>query len=286
MLKLLRNTFENYREFQNENGSTIRWDYLKLLQELQEKENFHLANKLRPNHIYFKTNIMKVKLASQLFSRSVATALDFCKEELQLAEFQGVGATSRMIQLINDLFDILDSRVHGYGYKRALNFDNHTKVFERLEECKKFLMNVTAKLKIRNKTQQVKLVDSPRFTGFLGFCMAIESTKGMFKDLICDENCPIKYLPMHKISQDHIELFFANMRSHGGSNDNPTPRLFEAIYKKCLIDTELVQTSTGNCIPLKKIHILNCSSAIARINLTTYKTEEAVNYNDENQEEP
>lgn len=180
---------------------------------------------------------MKVKLASQLFSCSVATALDFCEKELQLLDFQGVGATSRMIQLINDLFDILDSRVHRYGYKRALNLNNHAKIFERLEDCKNFLLNVIAKLKTRNKTQQVKLIDSSRFTGFLGFCVAtaIESTKSMFKDLICDENCPIKHLPMHTISQDHIELFFANMRSHGGSNDNPSPRLFEAIYKKCLI---------------------------------------------------
>lgn len=131
--------------------------------------------------------------------------------------------------------------------------NNRIKVFERLEECKNFLLNVTANLKIRNKTQQVKLVDSPRFTGFIGFCVAIESTKGMFKDLICDENCPIFILPMHTISQDYIELFFANMRSHGGSNDNPTSRLFEAIYKKCLIHTELLQTTTGNWI-IKHLH--------------------------------
>lgn len=287
MLKLVRNTFENYKEFQDENRNTIRWDYVKLLQELQDKENFHLANKLRAQHVHFKTNIMKVKLATQLFSRSVATALDFCEAELKLTDFQGVNATSKMILLLNDLFDILDSRVHGYGYKLALNVDNHTRIFDRLEECKKFLMTVTTKIIIRKKLQEVKLVDSPRFTGFLGFCVAIESTKGLFKDLICDENCPIKYLPMHKVSQDHIELFFANIRSHGGSNDNPTPRLFEAIYKKCLIHTELLQTSTGNCIPLEKMSILNCSSAITRINLTTHsQNEQTVSDDDhENQDE-
>lgn len=269
MLKLIRNTFEKYREFQDENGNPIRWDYVKILQELQENESFHLANKLRTEHINFKTNIMKVKLATQLFSRSVATALDFCNKELKLPEFEGAGATSKMIQLLNDLFDILDSRVHGYELKRALNFDNHIRIFEILDKCKKFLLTVTTKIIIRNRIEQVKLIDSPRFTGFLGFCVAIESTKGMFQDLILNDYCPIRYLPMHKISQDHIELFFANIRSHGGSNDNPTPRLFETIYKKCLVHTELLQTSTGNCIPLEKIAILSCSSAIARINLTT-----------------
>ncbi|CAG4981676.1 unnamed protein product [Colias eurytheme] len=54
MLKLLRNTFEQYREFEDENGNSIRWDYVQLLQELQDKENFHLANKLRAEHIYLK----------------------------------------------------------------------------------------------------------------------------------------------------------------------------------------------------------------------------------------
>lgn len=269
MLKLVRNSFEKYRQFQDENGNCIRWDYLKLLQELQEKERFHLANKLRAEHIYFKTNVMKVKLASQLFSRSVSIALKFCKQELKLTEFLDVSATSKMIQLFNDLFDILDSRVKGYGYKRALNEDNHIEIFQKLDECKHFLLNVTTNIENKNKTAKVKLIDSPRYTGFLGFCVAIESTKGMYKELISNENCPITYLPLHKISQDHIELFFASIRSHGGSNDNPTPRLFEAIYKKNLIHTELLQTSTGNCIPLENISILNCSSGVVRINLTT-----------------
>lgn len=77
-----------------------------------------------------------------------------------------------------------------------------------------------------------------------------------------------KIHPFHKISQDHIELFFANIRSHGGSNDNPTPRLFESIYKKVIIHTELMETKTGNCMPLEAIGILNCSSAVKRINMT------------------
>lgn len=72
---------------------------------------------------------MKVKLAAQLFSRSVATALPFCNMELKLSAFQDVDATAEMLLLINDLFDILDSKVHGYGFKRAHNKDNASTVF-------------------------------------------------------------------------------------------------------------------------------------------------------------
>lgn len=265
MLKLVRNAFESYREFKNSEGNIIRWEYIQFLQELQDREQFHLANKLRLSHIQFKQNIMKVKLASQLFSRSVATALQFCKNELKLQDFRDVDATVDMIFLLNDLFDILDSKVHGHGFKQALNEVNSTNVNLRLEECRHFLSTVTM---VKNQ-KEVRLIKSPRYTGFLGFCVAIESAKSMYLDVISNYNSCIKYLPFHKISQDHIELLFANIRSHGGSNDNPTPRLFESIYKKIIIHTELVQVSTGNCVPLEQISILNCSSAIKRINLTS-----------------
>ena len=75
-----------------------------------------------------------------------------------------------------------------------------------------------------------------RPTGFVGFVIGLVNTINLFK-----EYCPkkIKYLPMYKISQDHIELFFSSIRSRLGSNNNPTPRQFTAAYKKLLIRTEL-----------------------------------------------
>lgn len=119
----------------------------KKKQELQEREQFYLANKLRITHIQFKRNVMKVKLAAQLFSRSVATALPFCKNEFKLPIFQGVDATADMLLLINDLFDIQDSKVHGYRFKRTLNHDNAPTVFDKLEQCKDFLVTVSTKKK-------------------------------------------------------------------------------------------------------------------------------------------
>lgn len=74
-------------------------------------------------------------------------------------------------------------------------------------------------------------------------------------------------MPLHRISQDHIELFFSVVRSHGGYSDNPTSSQFEAIYKKILVNTQLTQTGSGtNCVPLENIMILNCSSALQKIN--------------------
>lgn len=77
-------------------------------------------------------------------------------------------------------------------------------------------------------------------------------------------------MPMYRISQDHLEMLFGNIRSHGGSNNNPTVRQFKAAYKKLLVHIELKAVDTGNCTALEHISILNCaSSPIKRINITT-----------------
>lgn len=53
---------------------------------------------------------MKVNLAAQTFSSSVAAALQTCETDLELEEFEGAGATSRLCKVINDCFDLLNSK--------------------------------------------------------------------------------------------------------------------------------------------------------------------------------
>lgn len=262
MLKNVRNAFEVYGNFEDSQGREINWKYLEELHKLQESELFHLANKLRANHIYFKTKIMKVRLASQLFSDSVADALSFCDTELRIFKFCGVEATAEFLKKINVLFDILDSRVHQYGFKRAMNLENYETAFKVLEETSQYLKTL--------KHNETNIMNTLRFTGFLGFCICAESAKGLFDDLIKNDN-NMTYLPLHKISQDHIEIFFGNIRSHGRCNDNPTLKLFESIYKRMLVHLELMDVDSGNCVPLESITILNCSSKspVERINMTT-----------------
>jgi len=65
---------------------------------------------------------------------------------------------------------------------------------------------------------------------------------------------------MYKISQDHLELIFGNIRSCGGYNNNPTVQQFKSVFKKLIIHTEIKEGNTGNCIPLEEISILNISS--------------------------
>lgn len=120
MLKLIRNAFEQYQYFIDKSGNKINWNYITRLHKLQDDEFFFLANKLRSNHIYFKSKIMNVRLAAQLFSNSVSDALLFCEQELKIPDFQGAKATAEFLQVVNDSFDILDSKTCSYGFKKAL----------------------------------------------------------------------------------------------------------------------------------------------------------------------
>lgn len=62
---------------------------------------------------------MKVQLAAQIFSTSVANALLFCKNHLKLEEFQSCQGTIQFLCTFNDLFDILNSKtMKQNGFKR------------------------------------------------------------------------------------------------------------------------------------------------------------------------
>ena len=66
----------------------IQWSYLRRLADLQEKEGLVAANKLSQRHMMWQKQKMKVNLAAQTLSASVADALDFCREGLQLPGIQ------------------------------------------------------------------------------------------------------------------------------------------------------------------------------------------------------
>jgi len=79
MLKLIRNTLGDYGILYDENGEKIQWQYFNDLVKLQEEGSVHLATKIRQRHIFYWKEKMKVRLATQTLSASVADALLYCK---------------------------------------------------------------------------------------------------------------------------------------------------------------------------------------------------------------
>ena len=66
--------------------------------ELQESEGVHMANKLRSAHINRHQQKMKVNLAAQSLSSSVADALDYYSDQLRIDTFSHCQATTKFIR--------------------------------------------------------------------------------------------------------------------------------------------------------------------------------------------
>ena len=216
MLKLLRNTLGSYGILIDSDGNEICWKYIVELQKLQDNEGLRLGNKLKLSHIKWEQQKVKVDLAAQAFSPSVADAIEYYTNVLKLPQFQKSNATVKFIRHIDHLFDILNTRNPcAKGYKAALHTNNKGLWLPFLEEASNYIKGLT-------DVTGVPMHMTKRKTGFVGFLLAIESLKLLFKELVEGEKAPINYLLTYKFSQDHLELFFGAIRSAGGFNNNPT----------------------------------------------------------------
>ena len=113
MLKLVCNIFSELKvlidDNNNETTMNVTWTYVKNMLDGEEKCGIHAASKLTPSHVNFHKHKMKVKLAAQDLSSSVADALYFLREDMKDPSQIGNEATVRFIRVIDQLFAILNS---------------------------------------------------------------------------------------------------------------------------------------------------------------------------------
>ena len=252
MLKLVRNTLASCGIIVDGSGKKVEWQYLLRLHELQEKEGLHLANKLRSAHISWQQQKMKVNLAAQTLSSSVADALHFCRDELCLPEFVDSDATCTFIEYFDHLFDLLNSRnPFGKLYKAPMKVENEHIFLPFLEKAEQYIRSL--------KDPTGKLITSTqKKTAFVGFLMTLISVKQLYLTQVKPPDSPLSYLLTYKLSQDHLELFFAGVRSSGGFNNNPTVQQFSACYRR-MIARHQIKCCTGNCVPQDSTSILHCT---------------------------
>lgn len=250
MIKLVRNTFADCKTLQNGEKKWVEWKYIQALHNLQTQEGLHAANKLRKAHIEFHKQKMKVSLAAQTLSESVADGLKFCREELQLEEFKNSDATEEFIRVFNDAFDVLNSKnALSFNMKAPMRTNNEQKWRAVFDKTRKYILD----LKLQDGT---KVVNSRRKTGFLGFLVNFRSLENLFERLV--RNGRLQFLLTYKLSQDHLELFFGCIRSKLGANNNPTTQEFSSTYKRLLLHG-IHHGLHGNCFPQDDTQILYTS---------------------------
>lgn len=175
---------------------------------------------------------MRVKLAVQVFSHSMSSAIRTCAETEQLLSKTAFD-TADFIEFMNNLFDCLNSRslFSHNQYNAALNHSGTVKTF--LLEASKYFLNLT-------KIKKGKISQPPCFKGFT---QTINAILQFFEE---EKSNNIAFLITNRLNQDILENLFSIFRQKGGYNKNPTARTIRtSIRSNCIFS---ICTSTGtNC---------------------------------------
>ncbi|KAL4089272.1 hypothetical protein QTP88_024329 [Uroleucon formosanum] len=118
--------------------------------KIKDRKVFYFySNKLTVTHMEWKKNIMKVKLAAQTLSSSVADALEFFQSSNDIA-FNNCAETVKFIRTIDRIFDFLNTRhPFGKGYKILLYksaIENMKKTIIQLVDYLLILTNINGTL--------------------------------------------------------------------------------------------------------------------------------------------
>uniref|UniRef100_A0ABD2WYE5 THAP-type domain-containing protein n=1 Tax=Trichogramma kaykai TaxID=54128 RepID=A0ABD2WYE5_9HYME len=240
MLKLVRNALLS-RDIIDGEGKIISWDYIRKLVDLQDKEGLHLATKIKRRHVEPFNEKMKVCLAAQVLSRSVAAALETCEFDLELDQFENASATARFCRIIDDCFDLLNSRnqFNKCPSKSSISTQNIKEMKMKVQIYTRYFEN----LQIDGRS----ILKTKKRTGFLGLIISMKNALQMAEEMFAEGH--LDFLLTYKLSQDHLEMFFACIRKTGGFNNNPTAMQFKSAYRKLISHVSIKVPLTANCTP-------------------------------------
>ena len=241
MLKLTRNSLAHMGSFFNSSGGRISWEYIAALHKVQQEDILHLGNKLRAKHVQWTNHKMKVSVAAQTLSHSVSAAITFLRK-LKMQKFKDSKATSDFILLINDMFDILNSKSKfGKNNKKPITKEN-------IADIESFLNDGIDMLKSLKDQSGVSLAKGPRKMFVIGFCISALSILSISKTLLNRSVLPYEYVLTYRFSQDQIEMYFSKLRSRFGWNNNPTALQLKYGIRALLLRNKVESPSTANCV--------------------------------------
>lgn len=234
LFKSLRNNLLNYNFlFQ---GKVASWQHIITFYNKDKQQNLRLAKNLTDAHLFpngFQK--MKVKLAVQIFSHTVASSL-FTYVSLNALDSSAIG-TAEFLEKCNNVFDILNSssKISDNFYGRA--WIGSEKQHEILNDFLQLIKSVSVKNK-ENKdiTSTIKC--------FQGFVLTINSFLQLWSYLKIQS---FSFVLTRRLNQDCLENFFGSIRQQGGNSYNPTPIQFTRAFKKLLCLSYFQHSSGSNC---------------------------------------
>lgn len=258
MLKLVRNVLSNRQKIYDRFGRAIEWRYFEQLVEVKNKENF-ITHKMTKDHIDFKRHEMRVRLAAQTFSKSVAQSMKSLMDRNHPG-FEGASATIEFSQRMDTLFDILNSDIGHRDniYKNAITEETSAEILSFLDDTTNYIQLLSF------QPFSELILESELRVGFKGMLISIRNLKAIYLRLV--KTKILDRFPVRRICQCPLESFFGRCRSHSflGSNTNPTVSQFQSLVSKLLVNNEITSSIFANCTD--QLDILQLSSGIPTSN--------------------
>lgn len=236
LIKNIRNNLMKYDIVVD--GHSVSWKHIELLWNLEKCNPTRLCPKLTAGHVYVGPfSKMKVKLATQIFSHSVSSAMHTLISLMELPP--AALHTATFVKKINDMFDVMNSRsIYDKGYKRAIVVEDRNK----LNLIQEYVQWVSSwKFSARG-------VDKSSLPVKEGLLITLQSLHDLCEYLF--DNCGFKSFCAARCNQDCVENLFSVIRQKGGRRDNPNFLQFEAALKNSIVCGMLKQhpMQNANCI--------------------------------------
>lgn len=217
LIKATRNNLlQNNFQFNNYKTS---WAHIKQFYEKDKLLSRRCVPKLTNSHLDpTKSEKMKVKLATQIFSNSVASCMH---TYISLGALPAEAIhTVEVLQKFNNLFDMLNSSIHkGTKYRKPFHAEKYQI---------KFLNEMTAFIKEIRVVNKKDIDITPKLKFLNSWLVTINSVKILWEEL---EKANYKFLATRRLNQDCLENFFVNIRQQSGNCVNPTSIQFEIAFK-------------------------------------------------------
>jgi hypothetical protein len=237
-------------------GKYILWQHLvDIYDKTRNESGLFMGKKLKREHTHLTSfSRMRVDLAAQVLSLSVAKAMEFYTITTGNTETQ---ATQQFVRFMDCFFDCFNVRnlKEGKNTRKATRDPYRTKNDWRFTWLKEvfleYLKDWEEEVKSKegyNALQKAKMMISQET--LYGIRMTVTSFLEVGPLLLADKN--MKFILTERFTQDSLESFFGDQRSRGHRNTNPTIQQYSVNTNILRVSGGLSQQERGNTRGRKK----------------------------------
>lgn len=216
----------------NFNGKIAKWQDILNLYNLDGAPDGKICPKLTNSHLFPKgRDKMKVKFATQIFSRSVYAGLQFATN----CKAMDATGTAEFVLFMDKLFNSMNGTRKS---KKPLNGP----LTDKTDHLNFW---ATAKVLLRNLTFKIgddTVANPPTIENTILTITNMQSIWNVMK-----RDLEFKFLLTRTLNQDCIENTFGVIRGLCGQNHRPTFVQFSSAFKTCLINNLMSNSNSTNC---------------------------------------